>query len=284
VIFNLVTEISASHCGASAEIVARPEAKILSSHAYSLGALLAYCYIFGIRDLHRHNLVKTETHLQVVDAEVVFSKLILPHETLLLPFKEVDTDLCGASIILSNGVSLETVEMICNGYMDVFESVVGQLGIIKQMLSARPEVMNIPIRHILRDTFHYRAWKKAKPAIPFFESEILQLERGDIPYYFKFMGRSDVFEYTDRNGTFSPVALPEEFKKGAAREARPPDELLNENRLREQIFGPGLLYLAKAFLPIARVSSIKADGYNLMMNEQEIRVSTSLGDFSTSRA
>jgi lantibiotic modifying enzyme len=72
VLFNLTTEINANYCGVSSEIIGQLGTKTLSSHAYSLGVLLAYCYIFGIRDLHRHNLVKTQAHLQVVDAEVVF--------------------------------------------------------------------------------------------------------------------------------------------------------------------------------------------------------------------
>jgi hypothetical protein len=285
VIFNLATEISASYCGSSAEIVGKPDAKSLSSHSYSLGVLLAYCYVFGIRDLHRHNLVKTETHLQVVDAEVVLSKLILPHETLLLPFKEVGAGLCGAHTILdlTDRISSETVALIFNGYMDVFDCVIGQLDPIKSAFETRSEITTIPIRHILRDTFHYRAWNKSEPVIPFFESEISQLKRGDIPYYFKFMGCSEVFEYTDKYGSFSPVALPDAFLKGAAREAQIPGVLLDDKRLRVQLLGPGLLYLAKTFLPIAPVPSVQGEGYHIMLSEQEVRASTAFGDFAAPR-
>jgi hypothetical protein len=284
VIFNLSTEFHSNYSGVSSEIIGLPGTKTLSTHAYSLGVLLAYCYIFGIRDLHRHNLVKTKTHLQVVDVEVVFSKLILPHETLLLPFKEVGSDLCGASTILEpHNVPPEIMELILNGYMDVFDSVIGQLDRINSILETRPEMMAIPVRHILRDTFQYRAWKKVVPAIPFFESELLQLTRGDIPYFFKFLGQSDVFEYTDRSGEFSPVDLPVEFLKGALREAQAPSTLLSERRLREQLLGPGLLYLAKKLLS-ATASSVKGEAYNISLNHQEIRVSTAFGDFAASRS
>ena len=55
------------------------------------------------------------------DAEVVLSRLLLPHETLLLPFKEVGPDLCGASSILDlANVSPEQIEIVLRGVLRRF--------------------------------------------------------------------------------------------------------------------------------------------------------------------
>ena len=286
IIFNLITHLRPDYSGGSLEVLGSNDSKILSSHFYSLGVLLAYCYVFGIRDLHRHNLIKTTSHLQVVDAEVVFSRLLLPHESLLLPFKEVGTELCGARAIVnlsSSGLAKDSAREIFDGYMDVFESLIQNREDVLSALNGLRDLPNIPIRHILRDTFHYRAWKKTPPPIPFFESELLQLERGDIPYYFKFLNRPEVFEYVNRQGDFAPVNLPEAFVKGAAREAQSPADLLAAPRLQAQLFGPGFLYLAKTIFPVAAITSIEGKGYSATFGDSEVRVSTSLGDFAATR-
>lgn len=286
VIFNLTTHIWPDYSGESREVVGTDDPEILPSHFYGLGVLLAYCYVFGIRDLHRNNLIKTKSHLQVVDAEVILSKLLLPHETLLLPFKEVGPELCGAGAIINlknSGLTTDSIRQIFDGYVDVFESAIQNRGDILSALNGLRDLPGIPIRHILRDTFHYRAWKKAAPPIPFFDSEVRQLERGDIPYYFKFLNRSEVFEYVNRQGDFVPVALPEAFGKGAAREAQMPADLLAATRLREQLFGPGLLYLSKTILPLSSIATVEGEGYSVTLDNSEVRVSTSLGNFTATR-
>ena len=283
VIFNLTTEFGPGYSGSSIEVAPANTETVLPSHYYSLGVLLAYSYIFGIRDLHRHNLVKTQTHLQVIDAEVVFSRLILPHETLLLPFKEVGHALCGASALLDIGcLSEEQANLIFNGYFDLFQAVLGRLPDIRSTIESLPHLNEIPIRHILRDTFHYRAWKTNEPSIPFFESELIQLRRGDIPYYFKFLGQVEVHEYADAVGTFSPVPLPEIFLKGAARDAQLPSFLLNELRLT-QLFGQGFLFIGKVLLENHSTASIGGNGYELKLNETSVSIDSSFGIYSALR-
>ena len=88
-IFNLEIEQMDDWFGYSRKVEAQSGVNISEGHFYSFGALLAYSFIFGIRDLHCGNLVMTSSHLQVVDVEVVLARLILPHESILLPFKQI---------------------------------------------------------------------------------------------------------------------------------------------------------------------------------------------------
>lgn len=283
VLFNLVTRTESDFAGISEEVVADSATDNLPSHYYSVGVLLAYCYIFGIRDLHKGNVVRTSSHLQVIDAEVVLSKLLLPHETLLLPFKEVGNSDCGISKVLklSGQVSAKEISIAFSGYLDVFENVLrNRDGILAALLSVESQMCKIPIRHILRDTIHYRDAKIRTPLVPFFESEIEQLSRGDIPYYFKFMGQELVLEVLDDQWSWKPVAIPEIFKKGAAREAQDFRSLLEVHRIREQLFPAGLLYIAKILFQAYGLSKVASDGLNIQLKANRLTVDTPMGLFS----
>ncbi len=274
-------------CGRSREVVGVSDAASSDTHVYGLGCLFAYCYIFGVRDLHRHNLVKTKTHLQVIDAEVVLSRLLLPHETLLLPFKEVGPGECGASLILDPlaGADSGSLKVLFACYLDVFNCVMlNRESILGVFQAQRGQLIQIPIRHILRDTFHYRGWPTKLPLIPFFESEIQQLRRGDIPYYFKFLDQAEVFEFTDSGGSFAPVALPDEFLKGAAREASNPEVLLDDARLRTNLLPAGLLYLAKTLPTRGLVGIVDGRDFELQILDSEIIVSLPEGKFSAPKS
>lgn len=286
VLFNLDTEINDYFSGRSREVRAAHNAENKLTHHYSLGVLLAYCYIFGIRDLHKNNVIKTDTHLQVVDAEVVFSKLLLPHETLLLPFKEVDSKLCGASHVLDleSKIDSEIFKTILTGYLDTFENVLKNRTEIECVFVDREEEMRrVPVRHILRDTFHYRDAKIRDPEIPFFESELKQLARGDVPYYFKNLGDPKVMELIDENWTAEAVPLPEAFLKGAAREATPPSILLEKKRLRNQIFPAGLLYITKTLLSSNSEVEVSMKGLKLVVTTKQVVAATDFGNFSSAR-
>lgn len=282
-IFNLEIEMGADFKGSSREILASTN-PCTREHLYSLGVLLGYCYVFGIRDLHRNNVVKTKTHLQVIDAEVVLSRLLLPHETLLLPFKEVGPDLCGASSVLDlAAVSAEQIETVLRGYYDVFYCISSNLtGIQRTFEEQRPSFEQIPVRHILRDTIHYRSARENPPEIPLFESEVEQLGRGDIPYFFKFVGELDVHAYTDRADNYSRVSLPPIFEKGAAREASLASDLLNSKRI-DSLMPTGFLYLAKS-LNRAIECSVTNAHFAFTLGGNEVSASIAGKTFSSARS
>lgn len=286
VIFNLITEIENDFCGNSHEVKASESIENKPSHLYSLGVLLAYCYLFGVRDLHKNNIIKTDSHLQVVDAEVVLAKILLPQETLLLPFKEVGPDLCGANRVLDIGATIEntTLEIIVSGYLDTFECILkNRKSILDVFQGLEPRMKDIPIRHILRDTIHYREWKTQIPEYPIFESELLQLKRGDVPYYFKFMDKSEVFEFTDVFGKYGVVQPPDAFLKGAAREGQGFRLLLEESRIRNQMLPAGLLYIVKILVPAKSNVKITGEGFEIQALETQIEATTSFGKFSAAR-
>ena len=278
-IFNLEIEMAQDFSGSSRQILPTARGDVLLTHAYSLGVLLGYCYVFGIRDLHRHNVIRTDSHLQVIDAEVVLVKLLLPHETLLLPFKNIGPDLCSASHLgnPASGFPVGTVKEILSGYLEVFSCIQkNRDGIRAVFRERRDEMAKIPVRDIVRDTPRYREWNDKVPEIPFFQAEMEQLSRGDIPYFFKFIGDKSLYAYTDPDGGYRPVDFPSDFDKAVIRDAVEPEILLEEGRLSRDLQPSGLLFLAKYLLPTGFQGALDLTGAALFASEKHLSVR--LGD------
>ena len=136
-LFNLEVEVESEWLGYSREIQ-RSDTPLTDQHFYSFGVLLAYAYAFGIRDLHKFNLIKTKTHLQVIDAEVVLANLILPNETVLLPFKDVPFEDCGANLLVNSleQLSADRRRLIFAGHFDLFAVIFKKQNILLEQLSA----------------------------------------------------------------------------------------------------------------------------------------------------
>lgn len=194
--FNLDVEIENNWKGLSREIVAENSALTLE-HFYAFGALLGYCYVFGIRDLHKQNLVLTNTHLQVVDVEVVFTDLILPNETLLLPFKNIGYEFAGIGALVDAQESLSKtqVEQILLGYWDLVSLIAAKRTEIENSLSEL-DFSKIPVRVIVRNTSEYGNISGQQNILP---SELEQLNREDVPYYFKFIADKNLYWLKEKN-------------------------------------------------------------------------------------
>lgn len=195
--FNLDIEVEGTWSGYAKEVVAENQT-LTPEHFYAFGALIAYSYIFGIRDLHKQNLIMTKTHLQAVDAEVVFTALTLPHETLLLPFKTVGYEFAGIGALVSSKEHLthEQIQKIVLGYWDLFSVVSNKKTELDETLTELDFSKN-PIRVIVRNTSEYRNLLSdlTANALP---SEVEQLNRGDVPFYFKFVADNRLYWFSER--------------------------------------------------------------------------------------
>jgi hypothetical protein len=243
--FNLEVEMESNWSGFSKEV---PTEKQIPTpeHFYSFGALIAYCYIFGIRDLHKQNLVITRTHLQPVDAEVVWTSLTLPHETLLLPFKTVGYEFAGIGALVNSKEELtkEQVERIVLGYWDLFELISRQKNEIDKILASL-DFSEIPVRVIIRNTSEYRDLLKTPPenTMP---SEVEQLKRGDIPFYFKFVADENLYWLKSKNLPEVEKAIVH-FRRDIDRHAQNFMDQTIEKTVASSALVKGLLFLMKAF-------------------------------------
>lgn len=285
-IFNLNVEMGEKFSGISKGIIEVDTSEIdQKSHAYQLGGLIAYCYLFGIRDLHKGNVIRTKNHLQVIDAEVIFSKILLPNETLLLPFKETTFEICGARKSFANPEVLST-ESICDilrGYFDLFLTVINSHESVTEVFSSyKDQMLKIPIRHIMRDTAHYRKWRENKimPSVVFCDDELLQLERGDVPYYFKFLDDPRLYSYTSSDGDYTPITAPEAFLKGVERDAFNPLELLSIDRIQRELLPTGSLFILKKLSPVGFTGKLEAHNFKASVTPENLEINFSEKTFT----
>ncbi|MBL7542231.1 MAG: DUF4135 domain-containing protein [Bdellovibrionaceae bacterium] len=244
-LFNLDIEILGKWRGRSKEVVEWSGA-ITNEHFYAFGALIAYCYIFGIRDLHKQNLIKTESHFQVVDAEVVFTRLILPSETLLLPFKHIGYELSGIGVFANNKSehTLEQKQEIIDGYMDMFSFVIDKKNQIDEIFSSL-KLDSHPIRVIIRNTSEYKSILESNEE-NILKSELCQLSRGDVPFYFKYLGRSELL-WLSKINTESSELVPDLLIKDVDRHALFYSIGWCESVASERMMATGILCLRKYF-------------------------------------
>ncbi len=80
-----------------------------------------------------------------------------------------------------------------------------------------PSISKAPIRIMFRNTFMYRDFQKGsfqvkKHALALIDEEKFQLDRGDIPYFFRYLDSSVVYYYHKQNQA-TQVEVPNELKK-----------------------------------------------------------------------
>ena len=126
------------------------------------GILLGYSFALGLMDLHQGNIIASQAGLQVIDAEVIGYQMTLPNESLLIPFKTVDSKQCGLSAAGVHFDHLSAAERleITKGYFYVLDSIYEQRSLLLSLMdTAISTAHDVPVRVILRDTMRYRNWK-----------------------------------------------------------------------------------------------------------------------------
>lgn len=252
-LFNLEIQMEHPWLGYAAEVI-KSDRPINDRHFYSLGVLLGYCFLFGIRDLHCGNIIIQDNHLQVVDAEVVLVNLHLPHETILLPFKDIGFQSCGASLVAKSfdQFSQAQKEKLFAGYFDLANRVLENRESVLEIFRS-DELRQHPIRVIIKNTAVYRSFVENKQFAEMIPEELTQLDRGDIPYFYKNLGREDFLFVLERN-VVEKVRLTDEITiKDVKRHCMAADVLLGSNKALQSKIATGALYLQKVFAPSALV-------------------------------
>jgi lantibiotic modifying enzyme len=280
--FNLqIFSESNEQTGWSREI----EQKINPDFPYdlNLGALLAYSLTLGIFDLHLQNLKITQSGIQVIDCEVVLGQMILPHETLLLPFKNFPADETIAKYLVPNQdlLKLDPTSILI-GFHQMMNHLISKSTDLKQELMTVEKTKH-PIRIILRDS---RKYLKLIPndydTKPLIREEMIQIEREDIPYFYTFLDNKNLYYFTTSAGDSAIVKLPDYFLKDMERMAKSPDFLLNQPRL-ETLQSTGLLFLANFLFRDQSDFKISDGGIEIHGTQDKIELSLKLKMVSTKR-
>lgn len=207
------------------------------------GALIGYAAAMGLQDLHQENVLIDQQGPIPVDVEIAFSKIILPNETHLLSRQpELTTPLSQAQAKWP--LTTEDFFALLDGYTQTTAYVIDHLDELKAAIDSAIETCKFPpsIRVLLRPTQFYRDWLAGQNReTPLDKEELVQLARGDVPYFFKAPGDKSVC-YFVRPNEAGIAAVPGD-KYGARTE-----EVLNERKLRSEILPLGCLFLARHWL------------------------------------
>ena len=279
-LFNLEVEVIDAWGGVSKEVLGE-EILPTPEHFYGFGVLLGYSYLFGIRDLHCQNVVMTRTHLQAIDAEVVLTNLLLPHESVLLPFKDVTQSFAGIGKFGRSvaSFSAEEINALFSGYVDLMSVAFSQVEPLLKSMAAL-DLKSHPVRVIIRNTGIYRAHiSGAAPLGDLLPEEARQLERGDIPYFFRQIGRPDLLWVSSSNLDTAAVQALGPFQKDVQRHANDPIDLIPSSAKVFERLIHGLLFLQRKFPALPSI--LKFDNRTIALNAPQLTFSNPSQIFSS---
>jgi len=174
-----------------------------------VGAYIALSAFVGLNDSHRHN-VMLGLHNGVftfvsVDCETMLSEI--PHAVSLGLFRHESDCPCKSKYCFHYGLS--ALKVASEEHLDEMpaEIIWGHRAMRRILLANAPalkasfeKTVNrrpLMLRKIYHFTYAYFQALSAKDFSPFSSEEIVQLERGDIPYFFQIFGDDDVFYWRD---------------------------------------------------------------------------------------
>lgn len=174
-----------------------------------VGRALALFSWLGLADLHWENLAlgrdaRGEIIFAPLDVEMILSDLASPTETKLLPDADPEyAAMCRhaagvrrALPFLGKPVPGELVAAIGEGYIEALEALEGDGAALAQVLASQPALRRAPIRVCLRGTVDYQL-PPERAAPPYLPEELVQLERGDVPYFFHRYGSPGLRYFLD---------------------------------------------------------------------------------------
>ncbi|MGZ3768639.1 MAG: hypothetical protein ACXVCR_01330 [Bdellovibrio sp.] len=173
-----------------------------SSEIASIGSLLALSFWFGLGDLHIENIMVGFKDDQLVcfpiDIECIFDYLTHLKQTLIVPSERISQEKCGLAKLwpillnLSKNSKLEIIRTFTNG-INIFNQMAEE---ILSIINKCDGFQNHPIRTVVRDTDYYNTVLKSRDFGNLYQSEIEQLNRGDIPYYFRYPLDLNIYYWT----------------------------------------------------------------------------------------
>jgi hypothetical protein len=173
-----------------------------------VGRSLALFSWLGVADLHWENLVLgADARGRIVfgplDVEMILADLSLPTETKLLPdadpeYAVICQHACGVRRVLpylGKPIAVEDLLAMIGGYRRALALLERHTSAIAGVFADLPELEDAPIRVCLRGTGDYVRARVEPLWPPLLDAEAEQLDRGDIPYFFRLYGRRGIHYY-----------------------------------------------------------------------------------------
>ena len=229
-----------------------------------VGRLIAYCSVFGLLDLHTGNLIYNGSQFIPIDIEVVNAVIRVPSETLLFPLNEEERPYSLYFLVLPflNG---ERARMVLEGMLEMSSILATHSEEILREV-AKNDFAKYPIRVIVRHTLDYRT----KANTDLLNEENVQLERGDVPYFFKYLGGNDLFFYEEEMKPKKCGTLNERASKKFNMIGQPFSNLLSAERINSALMPNMLLQFLRYVQKDIGINKIESDLFSYSFAEGKL--------------
>lgn len=247
--------------------------------AHSIGSAIALLSWFGIIDLNSENLMigrrLKKLLLAPIDIEAVGVDIEMLDQMSLIPSSRVPDNKCGIRPLVSFlRRDFDTLcAPLCHGFIECLSLCISNEQTLDQEFVRDVSIENPRIRVIFRKTGSYLNYINGVPKprefeIPPFASEIEQMSRGDIPYYFKY-GRSDTIFHFESPGHYVESDMNTYPNKIPYRQLLDfPKNRLNKNKL----LAAGALQICRAILPMSKNSQSTYEGCQIEFSGPTISI------------
>lgn len=248
---------------------------------FQFGALLAYSFALGIQDLHKENVVLAAHGPQPIDAEVVLSQIRLPDETQLLKRRSEnpdDTSFLQSIRKNSNDLLIDDFTQLIDGFLQMFLWVARHADEISDIIetTVKNEVTPVKVRALLRSTKIYRDHLNFASKFEFLPEEKLQLERGDIPYFFRHFDDPAIYYMTSRT-TSQAVKLHPTIPGLKTTPILKIEKLINE------LLPQSLLYLLKHHADRTWRGQFESNGFRFSSLESDFLIENDAHSYQATR-
>ena len=204
------TEVFAEVERIALEPLPAPSSESRRALATIVGRSLALWSWLGVTDLHWENLVlgvdaRGRVVFTPLDVEMILADLSLPTETKLLPdadpeYAAICRHACGVRRVLpylGKPVLAADLLAMAGAYCGTLAFLDRHARAIAGVFAGLPGLRETPIRVCLRGTGDYVRARTEPVWPPLLDAETVQMERGDIPYFFRLYGRPGIHYYGD---------------------------------------------------------------------------------------
>lgn len=170
----------------------------------AIGSLIAVCLYFGMTDMHVDNIyfgnINDKLCLFPIDIETIGYNLQLPIETHLLSSHKTPVNDAGLALPIQ---IFKEIGMSVNNLLEMYQTFYSVLYILNEKVGEIRSIfeqINVPIRYIPRSTRYYTEYIKRNCSLfNLADEEIIQLDRLDVPYFFRMKGESILRFYTSED-------------------------------------------------------------------------------------
>lgn len=257
------------------ELNLKPISTVDADFGYQIGCTIGLFAWLGLSDLHVDNIkVGLAENGQFVfcsvDVETILDDLRNLGHSGLIPDLVIPRDVCGLAGILSlfeSGLfETESLAAICDGYIHTQFELSKRKSTIEWALceALRESSTSLPLRVVLRKTRAYVNYmnNEINPLdfeIPVLPGELVQLKRGDVPYFFRYPESPDCILQFHTPSDVGPADLGCDVEKMKLLDRRKfSSKGWQQPRFHGRLLKVGVLQLARVLVKACTRNQIRA--------------------------